>query len=89
MKNESIPSSSAFFELLQMRYEFEELVRHFKNIPYASDYATAQRFIDTGYKRNRSRPGADKALALAKTLVAEAEQVFASRRSDDAGRDPA
>jgi hypothetical protein len=65
-------SSVEFFELLQMRYEFEELNRRFKNMPQGSDIETLQRFINGGYSRNRTRPGADKALGIAMAIVAAA-----------------
>ena len=63
-------SSVDFFEILQMRYEFEELNRHFKNMPQGSDVATLERFVNGGYSRNRTRPGADKALGIAMAILA-------------------
>lgn len=69
MTYEAIPANPTLFDLLQMRYEFEELNRHFKNMPSDGSYETMKRFITNGYSRNRTRPGADRALQLATVLV--------------------
>lgn len=58
------------FELLQLRFEFEEYNRHFKNMPPHGATEALERFVATGYARNRFRPNADRALEIAKTILA-------------------
>lgn len=58
------------FELLMLRHEFEEYNRHFKSMPPNGAVDSLERFVASGYTRNRQRPNADRALEIAKTILA-------------------
>lgn len=60
----------SLFELLMLRYEFEEYNRGFKSMPANGAVESLKRFIASGYGRNRQRPNADRALEIAKTILA-------------------
>lgn len=60
----------SLFELLMLRHEFEEYNRHFKSMPPHGAVESLERFVASGYARNRQRPNADRALEIAKTILA-------------------
>lgn len=62
-------SEANLFELLQLRFEFEEYNRHFKSMPQHGTIDVLERFVANGYSRNRQRPNADRALEIAKTIL--------------------
>jgi hypothetical protein len=59
------------FELLQLRYEWEEIARTFKLNNKSGHIDNLKRFLQTGHKANRFRDGYDRAVEIAKVLVAE------------------
>lgn len=59
------------FELLQMRYEWEELVRSFKLGDKSGHLDNLKRFVQGGHKANRFRDGYDRAVEIANLIIAE------------------
>ena len=59
------------FELLELRTEFEELASSFKLSSKHGNLDGLRAFLDNGHKANRFRPGYDRAVELAKTILAE------------------
>lgn len=59
------------YELLDLRYEWEELARSFKLGSKSGHLDNLQLFVEKGHKANRFRPGYDRAVELAKIILAE------------------
>lgn len=57
------------FELLDLRFEYEQLIQTLQFKSKNGDIASLQSFIDTGHKNNRFKPGYERALELAKVIV--------------------
>lgn len=57
------------FELLNLRFEFEEIVRSYKFVPKEGNIDNLVNFINNGYKGNRFRDGYDRALEIANIIV--------------------
>lgn len=57
------------FELLDLRFEYEQLIQTLQFKSKNGDIFSLRNFIDTGYKNNRFKPGYDRALELAKVIV--------------------
>lgn len=62
------------FELLSLRYEFEELIRDFKFVPKESDIDSIKKFIESGHRGNRFRDGYDRAVEIANVIVENYEK---------------
>jgi hypothetical protein len=58
------------FELLQLRYEWEELARGFKLGDKSGHLDNLKRFVQTGHKANRFRDGHDRAVEIANLIIA-------------------
>lgn len=59
------------FEILNLRYQWEELVKDF-SLPEESKEGTIhnlKQFIETGAKGNRFRKGYDEAIDIAETIL--------------------
>lgn len=61
------------FELLELRFEWEELARYFRNTPQQGTLDNLQTFIDTGHKANRFRDGYARAVEIANIIVEQAK----------------
>lgn len=61
------------FELLELRSEWEELARHFRNMPQQGTLDNLQRFVDTGHKANRFRDGYARAVEIANIIIEQAK----------------
>ena len=59
------------FELLQMRYEWEELARTFKLGDKSGHLDNLKRFVQAGHKANRFREGYARAVEIANLIIAE------------------
>ena len=57
------------FELIQLRYEWEELARGFKLNDKSGHLDNLNRFVQTGYKANRFRDGYDRAVEIANLII--------------------
>ena len=59
------------FELLQLRFEWEELARGFKLNDRSGHLDNLKRFVQTGHKANRFRDGYARAVEIANLIIAE------------------
>ena len=59
------------FELLQLRYEWEEIVRPFKLGNKSGHLDNLKRFVQAGHKANRFRDGYARAVEIANLIIAE------------------
>lgn len=57
------------FELMNLRYEWEETVRSFKRINKEGTLENLQAFVDKGYKSNRLRPQYEEAMTIAQKIL--------------------
>lgn len=60
------------FELMMLRYEWEELARYFRNVPQQGTLDNLQKFVASGARSNRFRDGYDRALELANIIIEQA-----------------
>lgn len=67
-------STLSVFEMLNLRYEFEELIRGFKFVPKDGRIDNIKLFIENGHKGNRFRDGYDRALEIANIIVENYEK---------------
>ena len=58
------------FELLQLRFEWEELARGFKLSDRSGHLDNLKRFVQVGHKANRFRDGYDRAVEIANLIIA-------------------
>ena len=58
------------FELLQLRFEWEELARNFKLSDRSGHLDNLKRFLQAGHKANRFRDGYDRAVEIANLIIA-------------------
>jgi len=58
------------FELLQLRFEWEELARGFKLVDKSGHLDNLKRFVQAGHKANRFRDGYDRAVEIANLIIA-------------------
>ena len=58
------------FELLQLRFEWEELARGFKLSDKSGHLDNLKRFVQAGHKANRFRDGYDRAVEIANLIIA-------------------
>ena len=61
------------FELLELRFEWEEIARHFRSTPQQGTLDNLQRFVDTGHKANRFRDGYARAVEIANIIIEQAK----------------
>lgn len=61
------------FELLEKRFEWEEIARHFRNTPQQGTLDNLEKFLATGHKANRFRDGYDRAVEIANIIVEQAK----------------
>jgi len=57
------------FELLNLRFEWEEIVSGYKFVGKEGTIDNLVNFLETGHKGNRFRPGFDRAVEIAKTIT--------------------
>ena len=57
------------FELLQLRYEWEEITRHFKGVRQHGTVDNLRHFLEVAPRKNLL-PGCSKAVELATTILA-------------------
>lgn len=69
-----------FFEILNLRFEFEEITKDFSMSVDGSDIDTITWFVDNGHRSNRLRRGFERAMEIATQIkeYADAEK-FAKR----------
>ena len=60
------------FELMMLRFEWEEIARYFRNSPQQGTIDNLQKFVDTGARSNRFRDGYDRALEIANIIIEQA-----------------
>lgn len=60
------------FELMMLRYEWEELARYFRNVGQQGTLDNLQKFIDSGARSNRFRDGYDRAVEVANIIIEQA-----------------
>ena len=58
------------FELLQLRFEWEEIARTFKLSDRSGHLDNLKRFVHVGHKANRFRDGYDRAVEIANLIIA-------------------
>lgn len=63
------------FELLALRFEWEELATGFKVGHKSGHLDNLESFLDAGHKVNRFRDGYDRAVEIAQTIVTESRLV--------------
>ena len=63
------------FELIQLRFEWEEIARNFKLSDSSGHLDNIERFLQNGHKANRFRDGYNRAVEIANTIVAECSHV--------------
>ena len=61
------------FELLELRFEWEEFARNFRSTPQQGTLDNLQRFVDTGHKANRFRDGYARAVEIANIIIEQAK----------------
>ena len=67
-------------ELMNLRTEFEELIESFsKSCGNGSSINTLEWFVNNGFKSNRLRNGYERAMEIAKIIIAENENVRADQ----------
>ena len=66
-----IMNKKTVFELLELRFEWEELVRTLKWGDKDGRIDNLVKFLQTGHKANRFRPGYDRAVEIANLIIAE------------------
>lgn len=59
------------FELLQLRFEWEEIARTFKLSDRSGHLDNLKRFVQAGHKANRFRDGYARAVEIANIIIAE------------------
>lgn len=59
------------FELMDLRFQWEEIVRTFKMSNKSGHIDNLQHFIDNGHKANRFRDGYNEAIGIAKQILSE------------------
>jgi hypothetical protein len=59
----------SIFELLQLRSEWEDLVRNFTGVNQNGTLDSLQEFLDNGHKKNRFRDGYDLAIDIAQEIL--------------------
>ena len=66
-----------FFELFNLRFDFEELTKDFSMSVDGSCIDTIDWFIEHGHRSNRLRKGFDEAMTIAKQIreFADAEKI--------------
>lgn len=57
------------FELLNLRYEWEEIVRDYKFVGKEGTLDNLELFVQNGHKGNRFRGGFDRAMEIADTIL--------------------
>ena len=57
------------FELMMLRYEWEEIARNFRNVNQNGTLDSLQQFLDRGAVRNRFRDGFDRATEIANIII--------------------
>ena len=58
-------------ELLNLRFQFEEITENFTMPRHGSDIDILKWYIEEGYKSNSLRDGFDDALEIAKQIIGE------------------
>jgi hypothetical protein len=61
------------FELLNLRYEWEEIVRDYKFVGKQGTLDNLELFVQNGHKGNRFRGGFDRAVEIAKIITMSIE----------------
>lgn len=61
------------FELMMLRYEWEELARHFRNVGQQGTLDNLQKFLDSGARSNRFRDGYERAVEIANIIIEQAK----------------
>ena len=61
------------FELLNLRYEWEEIISGYKFVGKEGTIDNLVNFLGTGHKGNRFRPGFDRAVEIAKIITMSIE----------------
>jgi hypothetical protein len=61
------------FELMMLRYEWEEIARSFRNVNQNGTLDSLQQFLDRGAVRNRFRDGFDRATEIANIIIEQAK----------------
>lgn len=59
------------FDLLSLRFEWEEIVRTLRWGDKDGRVETLEKFLQVGHKSNRFRPGYERAAEIAKLIVAD------------------
>jgi len=67
-------------ELLNLRYEFEEITNGY-NMPNGSDINTLEWFIENGHRSNSLRNGFDDAKKIAIRIVTEHKEWLKTKRN--------
>ena len=70
--NMSQENEVGFFDILNLRSEWEALARHL-NTDIDSSIQGLQSFVDHSYKNNRFKPGWDEAMDIAETILRNAK----------------
>lgn len=65
----SSPKRKSIFELLELRSEWEDLARHFSGVNQNGTLASLKDFRERGFKKNRFRPGYQRAMDIAEEIL--------------------
>ncbi len=58
-------------ELLNLKFQFEEITINFTMVDHSSDISTMKWFVEEGYKSNSLRDGFKQALEIAEKILGE------------------
>jgi hypothetical protein len=73
MLKENMMTKMTVFELMMLRYEWEEIARGFRNVNQNGTLDSLQQFLDRGAVRNRFRDGFDRATEIANIIIEQAK----------------
>jgi len=73
MLKENMMTKMTVFELMMLRYEWEEIARSFRNVNQNGTLDSLQQFLDRGAVRNRFRDGFDRATEIANIIIEQAK----------------
>lgn len=69
MKSLQANDKISIFEILNLRSEWEDLARNFVGVNQNGTVDSLHDFVENGVKKNRFRPGYDRAVEVANTIL--------------------
>lgn len=65
----SLANKMSIFEYLRLRTDWEELATQFVGVNQHGTVESLKDFVERGHKKNRFRPGFDKAIDIANKIL--------------------